>query len=513
MERIVARIAMLSAKPRDLLRLRDALHVIPQLRDSMSPLDSPLLNQLLSDTPAMPELADLLQRAISDECAATIRDGGVLNDNYNQELGELRRLSKESGEELLKLEKREKERTGINTLRIKYNRVHGYAIELPRSRSEQPPESYIRRQTLKNSERFITEELKEFEDRILGAKERALALEKKLFSDLLDLLHARSRPLMTAARALSEIDVLANYAERASTLALCCPQLSNKNEIEIIGGRHPVVEAALDGPFIANDINLDAKSRMLLITGPNMGGKSTYMRQCAVITLLAHTGAYVPADSAKIGVVDRLFTRIGAADDLAGGRSTFMVEMTEMAHILRNATRNSLVLVDEIGRGTSTFDGLALAWACASDLAVRVKAVTLFSTHYFELTALADKLNGVTNVHLDAIEHGADIVFLYSVKKGPASQSYGLQVARLAGVPDNVIQEARHKLHLLEDQYVGRNSDQLEPVAAAQTSLFAETPPENQAVIAKIKSRDVNELTPREALNVLFELSELLEKS
>ncbi len=509
MERIVSRLALQSVKPRDLLRLRQALKAMPQLHAQLQSIESTLLNRLLQRIPAIPDLMDLLERAIKDEPAATIRDGGVLKDQFNHELAELRRLSKDSGDELLKIEEREKNRTGVNTLRIKYNRVHGYAIELPRSRSEEIPQNYIRRQTLKNTERFITEELKQFEDRVLGAKERALAVEKKLYDDLLAQSQQHIAKLMEAAHALSEIDVLSNFAERASALELTRPQITQNSEILIVGGRHPMVETSLDAAFIANDIHLDANTRMLMITGPNMGGKSTYMRQCAVIALLAHTGCFVPAQSARIGLLDRIFTRIGAADDLAGGRSTFMVEMTEMAHILRHATHNSLVLVDEIGRGTSTFDGLSLAWACANDLADRIASLTLFSTHYFELTSLAEESDAIVNVHLDAVEHDDDIVFMYHVKRGAASQSYGLQVARLGGVPDKVILQAREKLHSLEAVNSQQQIEQTKPPAPAQAELFTQDP-RNQSVIDRLESIDTDEVTPREALNLIYEMKKLL---
>ncbi|MEA3290694.1 MAG: DNA mismatch repair protein MutS, partial [Pseudomonadota bacterium] len=400
MERILARVAMLSARPRDLVRLRDALGWLPEINAQLREFDTSLLQVLREHMPPFPDLHQLLQRGVMDEPAAIIRDGGVIRQGYDEDLDRYRSLQQDSGAHLMQLEVQERQRTGVPTLRVRYNRVHGYYIELPRSRSEDVPDNYLRRQTLKNAERFITEELKEFEDQILGAKEKALAREKRLYGELLERVAAQVQPLLACARALAELDLLANFTERALALNLCRPQLVDEPLLEIHQGRHPVVEQALDSPFIANDTRLDAVTRMQLITGPNMGGKSTYMRQIAIITLLAHTGSFVPATAATVGGIDRIYTRIGAADDLAGGRSTFMVEMTEMAHILRNATPDSLVLVDEIGRGTSTFDGLALAWSCARDLATRVHAYSLFSTHYFELTALADQLPGVVNVHL-----------------------------------------------------------------------------------------------------------------
>ena len=508
LERILARVAMKTARPHDLVRLKNALGLLPEINALIESSSSELILSLRPALTAKPEFRTLLERAIKDEPPSVIRGGGVLRDEYDQQLGELRHLQRDSGDFLIELETREKARTGISALRIRYNRVHGYYIELPRSKSDQVPEQYIRRQTIKNAERFVTEELKVFEDKILSANSKALAREKWLYQNLLETLIPQVAELLQCANSLAILDCLNNYAERALTLKLNRPNLVEHSVLVISEGRHPVVEKMLEGNFIANSVSLDEKSKMQIITGPNMGGKSTYMRQVAIITLLAHTGSFIPAKSAEIGPVDRIYTRIGAADDLAGGRSTFMVEMTEMAHILRNATEISLVLVDEMGRGTSTFDGLALAWACAKDLANRVKAFALFSTHYFELTALADQLKSVSNVHLDAVEHGNDIVFLYSVKSGPASQSYGLQVARLAGVPDEVIEDSRLKLHSMEDQYVGIAN--AEKSVAPQSSLLPATLPKEQAVIAKLKSIAVDQTSPREALNILYELSKLI---
>ena len=509
MERILARIAMKSARPRDLVRLRTALGVLPDIYAFLEPTSSHLLAYLRSDLTPKPDTEDLLSRAIKDEPPSVIRDGGVLRDDYDEELRELRILQRDSSTFLLELEQRERDQTGIANLRIKYNKVHGYYIELPRSQSDDVPEHYIRRQTVKNAERFVTEELKQFEDRILSAKSKALAREKWLYEELLEILGKEVNILMQCAHCLAELDTLHNLAERAATLSWQRPAFSDQSVLEIKNGRHPVVENNLDSPFIANSTRLNGSTRMLMITGPNMGGKSTYMRQVALITLLAHTGSFVPAESATIGPIDRIYTRIGAADDLAGGRSTFMVEMTEMANILRNATALSLVLVDEIGRGTSTFDGLSLAWACAGDLARRIGAFTLFSTHYFELTSLADQLKNTVNVHLDAVEHGHKIVFLYSVKSGPASQSYGLQVARLAGVPEQVIEESRLKLSGLEEQYSDFNSAKKDG-PRMQSSLFPENRPEEQAVIARIKGQSPNETSPRQALDLLYDLHKML---
>ncbi len=510
MERILARIAMKTAQPRDLVRLKNALGILPEISTFIEASSSERLQSLLPMLSTKPTTRQLLARALKDEPPSVIREGGVLRDEYDQQLGEFRHLQRDSGEFLIKLEAQEKQRTGITNLRIKYNRVHGYYIELPRSKSEQVPKEYIRRQTVKNAERFVTEELKVFEDKILSAKSKALAREKWLYYDIIETLIPQVTDLLRCANALAILDCLNNYAERALTLKLNRPDLVEELVLIIAEGRHPVVEQVLESDFIANSVSLDKKSKMQIITGPNMGGKSTYMRQIAIITLLSYTGAFIPAKSAQIGPIDRIYTRIGAADDLAGGRSTFMVEMTEMAHILRNATPNSLVLVDEIGRGTSTFDGLALAWACAGELANRLQAFTLFSTHYFELTALAEQLKSASNVHLSAVEHGNDIVFLYNVKNGPANQSYGLQVARLAGVPDDVIENSRLKLYSLENQYVESSNNAKKSLnphnIPTQSSLFTSNRAEEQAVIARLKDLVIDQISPREALNILYEL-------
>ena len=510
MERILARVAMKTARPRDLIRLKGALSVLPALGRALESTSSALLTSLLDSLAPQGECHDLLERAVVDEPPSVIRDGGVLRDDYDAELGEYRLLQRDSAQFLLELEEREKQRTGVSNLRVRYNRVHGYYIEVPRSQSDQVPKDYIRRQTIKNAERFVTVELKEFEDRILSARSLALAREKWLYNELLEQFSPHIQTLLHCANSLAILDALNNFADRAQSLNLHRPELVEKPVLEIEDGRHPVVEQVLESSFIANSIALNEGTKMQIITGPNMGGKSTYMRQVALIVLLAFTGSYVPANSARIGPVDRIFTRIGAADDLAGGRSTFMVEMTEMAQILRNATQNSLVLVDEIGRGTSTFDGLALAWACARDLANRVKSYVLFSTHYFELTGLVDQLECAVNVHLDAVEHGREIIFLYRVKNGPASQSYGLQVARLAGIPDDVIEDSRLKLSGLEDQYVENIQNPMDS-PPAQASLFFPSRPEEQAVIARLREISVDDATPREALEILYTLRQLLE--
>jgi len=451
-ERILARIALRSARPRDLAQLRTALGRVPDLRAAIAALDSPRLDELAAEYGDHASTSELLNRALVEEPPMLIRDGGVIAQGFDADLDELRQLSEDADRFLADLETRERERTGIPTLKVGYNRVHGYYIEISRGQAGRAPAEYTRRQTLKGAERFITEELKTFEDKVLSARERALGREKALYEELLDALNDVLAGLQQLASALAETDALANLAERAVALRLTRPELTDAPRLEISGGRHPVVERVLDEPFVPNDLMLDGDRRMLVITGPNMGGKSTYMRQAALITILAHVGSFVPADAAVIGPVDRIFTRIGASDDLAGGRSTFMVEMTEAANILNNATDRSLVLMDEIGRGTSTFDGLSLAWACAHYIGERIGAFTLFATHYFELTALADELPACANVHLDATEHAGQLIFLHAVKDGPANQSYGLQVAALAGVPGDAIRRARTYLQHLERQ-------------------------------------------------------------
>ena len=498
MERILARVALRSARPRDLVQLRAGLAALPDVLNALHIHNAAALAQ---DITPYPEIHDLLARALIETPPMLIRDGGVIAQGYDVELDELHTLRENAGQYLLDLEQRERARSGIGTLKVSYNRVHGYYIEVTRAQSEHIPADYQRRQTLKGAERYITPELKQFEDKVLSANERALAREKALYEELLDKLNADLAGLQTTAAALAELDVLANLAERAETLNWSAPTITDTPGLCIEGGRHPVVEQALDVPFTPNDVMLDDTRRMLIITGPNMGGKSTYMRQTALIVLLAHIGSYVPARRAVIGPVDRIFTRIGAADDLAGGRSTFMVEMTETASILHNATAHSLVLMDEIGRGTSTFDGLALAWACAAHIAREVRAYTLFATHYFELTSLPEEIEGVANVHLDAVEHGEGIVFLHAVKEGPANQSYGLQVAALAGVPHGVIIQAKQRLRQLESQHLPHS-------IGMQRDLFppATIHPLPEAVAALRP----DEMSPKEALETLYRLKGLL---
>ncbi len=449
-ERVLARVALRSARPRDLAALREAFDALPRVQAALSGVGAPLLSGAATDLAPQTSLQDLLRRALVPAPPSLLREGGVFAAGYDAALDELRSIATGADTHLLGLEERERRRTGISQLKVAYNRVHGYYIELPRSQSDRAPLDYQRRQTVKNAERYITPELKQFEDKVLGSRDRALARERELFEALLDALTGQLAGLKRMAAALAVVDVLANLAERAVSLRYAMPELSDTPGFRIEGGRHPVVERVLEDPFVPNDLELTDNRRMIVITGPNMGGKSTYMRQAALILVLASIGSFVPATRAVIGPFDRIFTRIGASDDLAGGRSTFMVEMTEAAVILNSATDRSLVLMDEIGRGTSTYDGLSLAWACAAHIATSLRAFTLFATHYFELTELADKIPSVVNAHLDATEHGEGVVFLHAVKPGPASRSYGLQVAQKAGVPRVVIENAREFLQALE---------------------------------------------------------------
>ncbi|WP_232522414.1 DNA mismatch repair protein MutS [Marinimicrobium alkaliphilum] len=518
LERILGRLALRSSRPRDLSRLYMSLACYPEVQSALKDHEAPLLKQLAARISTFPALVDLLGRAIVENPPVVIRDGGVIAEGYDPELDELRNISNNAGQYLVDLETRERERTGISTLKVGYNRVHGYFIELTRSQAGQAPADYIRRQTLKNAERFITPELKEFEDKALSAKSRALTREKALYEELLEILNEQLLPLQDSAAAIAELDVLSTLTERADALSFCRPTLKETPGIAITDGRHPVVEQVSEAPFVPNDLNFGPERHMLLVTGPNMGGKSTYMRQAALIVLLAHIGSFVPAARAEIGLVDRIFTRIGSSDDLAGGRSTFMVEMTETANILHNATARSLVLMDEIGRGTSTFDGLALAWACARHLAEQVKAYTLFATHYFELTLLPSELPGIANVHLDATEHKDNIVFLHKVQEGPASKSYGLQVAKLAGIPDPVLHDAKHQLALLEqsdERLKGEKAPAKDILGAAPTpaggpvqgGLFDSQPHPAMDALGELNP---DELTPRQALERLYALKELL---
>ena len=501
-ERIAARIALASARPRDLSALRETLRSLPALRQTLSDQPALMLQKCQSQLDCPEEILQLLQ-AIQDEPASHLRDGGVMAVGFDAELDELRGLQQNCGQYLLDYEAQEKARTGLSNLKVEYNSVHGFYIEISRAQAEQAPTEYRRKQTLKNAERFITPELKAFEDKVLSANERALAREKMLYEQLLQDLCPYIAVIQRIANVLAELDVLACFAERATALNFVRPQFCSEAIIQIDAGRHPVVEQIAQ-PFIANDVSLSAFRNMLLITGPNMGGKSTYMRQTALIVLMAYAGCYVPAKAVKLGPIDRIFTRIGASDDLAGGRSTFMVEMTETANILHHASAQSLVLLDEIGRGTSTFDGLSLAWAVARQLIEKNQCYTLFATHYFELTALVEDYKQIANVHLDATEHDEGIVFLHRVQEGPASKSYGLQVAALAGVPKRVIAMAKRKLLQLE---------QMKVLDGNQSDLFVQVPAEEippPAAVEELSRIDPDNLTPREALDALYRLKKLL---
>jgi len=512
-ERVVGRIALRNARPRDLAGMRDTLARLPELRATAATINAPLLQAATGALAIDPQWAALLARAIAAEPATLVRDGGVIATGFDADLDELRAIDAHCGEFLVALEARERERTGIASLKVEYNRVHGFYIEVTNTHAEKVPDDYRRRQTLKNAERYITPELKAFEDKALSAQERALAREKFLFERLLDDLTPAIRVLQDAAAALATLDVLVNLAERSDALRLARPAFVAEPRIEIRGGRHPVVERQVES-FIPNDVALAQDRRLLIVTGPNMGGKSTYMRQTAVVALLAYCGIGVPADAATLGPIDAIYTRIGASDDLAGGRSTFMVEMTEAAYILNRATPESLVLIDEIGRGTSTFDGLALAWAIAHRLAERNRCLSLFATHYFELTALAAELEGCANVHFDAAEHKDGIVFLHAVAEGPANRSYGLQVAKLAGVPAETVKQARAYLARL-DQFSARNAAQddlfgsvARPEAAAAASMVNAHAAD---VLERLLALEPDALSPREALDALYALKRLAE--
>ncbi len=502
-ERIVARIALRTARPRDFARLRNALQQLPELQILLNNCGQGYLQHLAKQSQPLPEIQHLLEQAIVENPPVLIRDGGVIAPGYHQELDTLRDLSDGATEFLAELEAKEKARTGIQSLKVSYNKVHGFYIEISRSAANDVPDDYIRRQTLKNNERFITEELKQHEITVLSAQSKFLALEKRLYEQLFEQVLPELSSLQQLAQSVAELDVLNTFAERSESLNYVKPQLSTSPGISIAAGRHPVVEGMTKEAFIANPVALTEQRKMLIITGPNMGGKSTYMRQTALIVLLAHIGCYVPANSANIGLVDRIFTRIGASDDLASGRSTFMVEMTETANILHNASQKSLVLLDEIGRGTSTYDGLSLAWACAEMLALKSKAFTLFASHYFELTLLAEQLDTVANVHLDAIEHNDNIVFLHAVQEGAASKSFGLQVAQLAGVPKAVIHRAKQRLAELENQEVASVLT-VEQESFEQLSFITN----NHPVLDTLQETDINELSPRQALALLYDLKD-----
>ncbi len=507
-ERIVARIALRSARPRDFARLRNALQQLPHFQTLFGDYSSSALSTFATKTLPMPDLQQLLEHALVESPPVLIRDGGVIAPGYHEELDVLRDLSQGATQFLADLEAREKELTGIHSLKVGYNKVHGFFIEISRSAASEVPDHYIRRQTLKNNERFITEELKQHEETVLSAQSKFLALEKRLYDELFDQILPELEPLQQLAISFAELDVLNTFAERAESLNYTRPELTTTPGIDISAGRHPVVEQMTNDAFIANPVLMTNQRKMLIITGPNMGGKSTYMRQTALIVLLAHVGCFVPASTATIGIVDRIFTRIGASDDLASGRSTFMVEMTETANILHNATSESLVLLDEIGRGTSTYDGLSLAWACAEMLATQTKAFTLFASHYFELTLLAEQISNLANVHLDAMEHDDKIIFMHAVQEGAASKSFGLQVAQLAGVPKPVIQRAKQRLSELEAQQapslLPEDTNIFQNNTFEQLSLIDGVHP----VVETLQDIDINDLSPRAALELLYQLKE-----
>ncbi|MEO5558406.1 MAG: DNA mismatch repair protein MutS [Dokdonella sp.] len=513
LERILARVALRSARPRDLSTLRDGLALAPQLRGQLESADSPLLDELLSRLGEHEASARHLIDAVVETPPVLQRDGGVIRAGFDAELDELRLLSTNADQFLIDLEAREKAASGIATLKVGYNRVHGYYIEISKGQSDKAPLHYTRRQTIKGAERYVTEELKAFEDKVLSARERSLMRERALYEGLLDYLLERLAPLQVAAAAIAELDVLANLAERADALAWNRPDLVATSGIHIVRGRHPVVEQVRSDPFEPNDLVLNENRRMLVVTGPNMGGKSTYMRQAALIVLLAHIGSFVPAEAVTIGPIDRIFTRIGSGDDLARGQSTFMVEMSETANILHNATSSSLVLMDEIGRGTSTYDGLALARASAVALATTNRAFALFATHYFELTELANEFDGIANVHLDAVEfhdkeRGEQIVFMHAVKEGPANRSFGLQVAALAGLPKAVIADAKRILHALE---IGVNAapKHANKASSPQSQLGLFAPPLPSPIEEAMRAIDPDALSPREALDALYRLKKM----
>ena len=524
-ERVLSRVALGSARPRDLVQLRQACAQIPFLRHALIPVlktqQSKLLNQLDEELGDFKSLHQHLMDAIVEQPPVLLRDGNVIAEGYDADLDELRKIRDHAGQFLIDLEINERQRTGINTLKIGYNRVSGYYIELTRAQAEQAPADYIRRQTLKNAERYITPELKNFEDKVLSSESRALAREKLLFEALLNELRQNIAHLQMMSAAIAHIDVLANFAHQARLNNWARPEFSPETGIKIQAGRHPVVEALNKTPFTPNDTFLDTQHRMAIITGPNMGGKSTFMRQTALISLLAYCGSFVPAKTAKLGSIDRIFTRIGSADDLSTGKSTFMVEMTETSQILHHATSQSLVLMDEVGRGTSTYDGLSLAWACVLDLSKRIKCLCLFATHYFELTEL-DSESGIDNYHVTAQELNGNLILLHKVQHGPASQSHGLQVAKLAGVPANVIKEAQKRLKILEKQQHQHTQNSI------QNDLFSaiDNDTENQTIIEKIveieipspvllllQTIDIDELTPRQALEQLYQLKSLLKNT
>ena len=506
LERICSRIELGAATPRDLARLRDDIPCFSKIKAVAGQIQSSLSKNLLDSLDNFDPLYQRLEEALVEDPPPHLREGGVFAEGYDQSLDQLRALNSDSGTWLRDLELQERQRTGIQTLKVGYNRIHGYYIETSRSSGTEVPADYVRRQTLKHSERFITSELKEFEENAMRSQQKALVLEKTLFGDLLIFVKNYATQLRSAARSLSSIDVLSCLAERSQTLRFSRPRFKEEVGVDIKEGWHPVVKEASKEAFIANDLELDERRAMAVITGPNMGGKSTFMRQNALICLLAHCGSYVPAKEAHIGPLDRIFTRIGASDDLTTGRSTFMVEMTETAHILKNCTNKSLVLMDEIGRGTSTYDGVALAWACANYIAEVKKSLTLFATHYFELTELPQYVAAAHNLHLKAREHNGKVVFLYQVLEGPANQSYGVQVAKLAGIPEEVLETAKQRLNFLEEHSNSSPQSDLFNSAKDRKSSVA-----NDSIIEKLKEIDINSTSPIEALQLLHELQSRLE--
>ncbi len=515
-ERVLSRIALGSARPRDLVQLRQACAQIPFLRHALQPLlsqqNSKLLQQLNEELGDFHGLHQRLMSAIVENPPVLLRDGNVIAEGFDSELDELRKIRDHAGQFLIDLEIKEREQSGIPTLKIGYNRISGYYIELTRAQAEQAPEHYIRRQTLKNAERYITPELKAFEDKVLSSESRALAREKMLFEMLLDELRQDIGNLQMMSSAIAQIDLLANFAHQARLRNWARPKFSPEIGVKIVAGRHPVVEALSKAAFTPNDTQLDYQHRMAIITGPNMGGKSTFMRQTALIALLAYCGSYVPAQSTTLGPIDRIFTRIGSADDLSTGKSTFMVEMTETSQILHHATSQSLVLMDEVGRGTSTYDGLSLAWACVLDLTKRIQCLCLFATHYFELTEL-DKEAGIDNYHVTAKELNGNLILLHKVQHGPASQSHGLQVAKLAGIPAAVIKEAQHRLKILEKQHQAKPQSPQHDLFAMpeiiEKVIEIEKP---SAALELLEDLDVDNLSPREALQQLYALKDLMKQ-
>lgn len=505
-ERITARIALKNARPRDLSGLRDSLIRLDGLRAELGQLNADLLTRLHADLAPPVTCLELLKAAVQPEPATQVRDGGVIADGFDAELDELRGLQRNCGAYLTELESRERERTGIASLKVEYNRVHGFYIEISNANSDKVPDDYRRRQTLKNAERYITPELKAFEDKALSAQDRALAREKMLYEQLLADLAPAIPALQRVARALALLDGLAAFADVSLRYDFRQPEFSHEPGVDIEAGRHPVVERQVDN-FIANGCRFHTLRRLQLVTGPNMGGKSTYMRQVALIVLLAHCGSFVPARQCRLGPIDGIFTRIGASDDLASGRSTFMVEMTEAASILHHATERSLVLMDEVGRGTSTFDGMALAFAIARHLLEKNRAWTLFSTHYFELTSLAQEYPECANVHLDAVSHGNRIVFMHAVEEGPASQSYGIEVAALAGIPGSVVRDAKRRLRIMENRQV---SDGVQhDLFAPPVEVISEPDAVQRDLIERLEALDPDTLSPRDALAALYELKRL----